>query len=192
MWDRTELLDCLESVTERNGNFVCLLGGKSTGKSLVLEEFAETKIHRKKNLDRNVVHIDMRSAYPSITTGFVIAIKDSKEEKWRDILLAFGRTMFASKLEHLDGQVDRDFLNLDLILYLIRREPDQIFVLGELLNQMTSRFPSTVFTLVIDEANLPLTINEKTSAADIKEVKGLLALFTKLTKQEKKVNNNGL
>jgi hypothetical protein len=44
IWDRDELKDQLNRIIGTKGNFVCLLGGKSTGKLLVLRHF------EKKNL----------------------------------------------------------------------------------------------------------------------------------------------
>lgn len=43
-------------------------------------------------------------------------------------------------------------------------------------------------TIVIDEANLAFTIDGRTDKDDIKKIKSTLALFTQLTKQEKKLN----
>ena len=46
IWDRSELINGLHMATETAGNFACLLGGKSTGKSLVLKDFS---LKKKKN-----------------------------------------------------------------------------------------------------------------------------------------------
>jgi hypothetical protein len=53
IWDRDELKDQLNRIIGTEGNFVCLLGGKSTGKSLVLRHF------EKKNLT-NVFIVNLR------------------------------------------------------------------------------------------------------------------------------------
>jgi len=60
VWDRKDLFQGLEDVARKKGNFVCLLGGKSTGKSLVLQKFS---MQNKEN--RKVIYIDMRSDYAS-------------------------------------------------------------------------------------------------------------------------------
>jgi hypothetical protein len=52
IWERDELKDQLNRIIGTKGNFVCLLGGKSTGKSLVLRHF------EKKNLT-NVFVVDL-------------------------------------------------------------------------------------------------------------------------------------
>ena len=70
----------------------------------------------------------------------------------------------------------------------MKTEPAPRDILKSLLEDMTQKLSSEVITLVVDEANIPLTINDETSEADIKEVKASLALFTKLTKQEQKVS----
>jgi hypothetical protein len=43
VWDRKELVGGLEDIARKKGTFACLLGGKSTGKSLVLREFYSLK-----------------------------------------------------------------------------------------------------------------------------------------------------
>jgi hypothetical protein len=47
-------------------------------------------------------------------------------------------------------------------------------------------------TLIIDEANISLTINDKTPIEKIESTKQALALFTTLTKEEKKVSVSSL
>ena len=44
IWDRDELKDQLNRIIGTKGNFVCLLGGKSTGKSLVLRDFEQKNL----------------------------------------------------------------------------------------------------------------------------------------------------
>ena len=75
--------------------------------------------------------------------------------------------------------------NFNPFLDLTVQEP--VTILKGLLDEMTRKLPSEVITLVVDEANLPLTINGDLSVADIQQVKANLALFTKLTKELKKV-----
>ncbi len=59
--------------------------------------------------------------------------------------------------------------------------------MGSLLEEMVAENPEDIITLIVDEANLALTINEKTSETKIERVKAALSLFTSLTKQDKKV-----
>ena len=74
VWDRKELLSELDDITRKRGIFACLLGGKSTGKSLVLRKFSEQEEN-----NRKVIYVDMRSAYGTITYGFLsVALKNLK------------------------------------------------------------------------------------------------------------------
>lgn len=178
VFDRAELIDGLENASETTGNFVCLLGGKSTGKSLVLKEFAQEE-----KSNKNVFYVDMRIGYSSITYGFISVIKMSKNARLKELILTLLKTALASKVKLLGDHFELDF---NSFLDLVSKEPDPTIVLESLLNGMAGE--SKVITLVVDEANLPLTIDSETSTADIKQVKATLALFTRMTKQEKKIN----
>jgi len=41
IWDREELMTTLEKIQRTEGNFVCFLGGKNTGKSLLINHLAK-------------------------------------------------------------------------------------------------------------------------------------------------------
>ena len=74
VWDRKDLFSELDDITRKRGTFACLLGGKSTGKSLVLREFSEQE-----ESNRKVLYVNMRSAYGTITYGFLsVALKNIK------------------------------------------------------------------------------------------------------------------
>lgn len=40
VWNRKQLQGALDDLVKRRGQYVCLLGGKSTGKSLLLSDLA--------------------------------------------------------------------------------------------------------------------------------------------------------
>jgi hypothetical protein len=145
----------------------------------VLKEFS---LEEKKN--RKVIYIDMRAGYISITYGFLSVINESNDKKLLSIAWEFFKKNWLSKVKITD-QIDID---LSSILDIVKTEPSPREILKNLLEEMTQKLSSEVITLVVDEANMPLTINDVTSEADIKEVRASLALFTKLTKQEKKVS----
>ena len=180
VWDRKDLYSGLDQITEVKGNFACLLGGKSTGKTLVLNEFST---HEKGN--RKVIYVNLRNGYSSITDGFVEVINKSKNEVWKEILWAFLKKGLQSKVKVSD-EVELDFSSF---IDVVRTDKEPIKILKSLLIDMTLRFPHEVITLVVDEANLALTINEDSSKEDIKQVKASLALFTSLTKEQKKVSD---
>jgi hypothetical protein len=75
------------------------------------------------------------------------------------------------------------------LLGFLLEDTDQSNAIKNLVDAIVIAFPSDVITLVLDEANLPFTINEKTSDAKIDQVKETLSLFTSLTKENKKVRN---
>jgi hypothetical protein len=204
VWDRAELINGLNMTTETAGNFVCLLGGKSTGKSLVLDEFS-----RKENGSRNVIYVDMRSGYTSITHGFLSVISKGKNRQLlmdmithgflsviskgknrqllMDMVWALVKKFLAPKVKIMD-QIEIDF---NPFLDVIKTEERPADILLGLLTEMTEKLGAeVVMTLVVDEANLPLTINGDTSQADIKGAKENLALFTRLTKQNKMVKSH--
>ena len=179
VWDRKELLRGLDDIARKKGNFVCLLGGKSTGKSLVLKEFS---LEKKKN--SKVFCIDMRSGYPSITYGFLSVIKKSNNAKVIEFLLNLFKSLVAKV--KMSQYIEIDF---NAFLDIVKTEKDPTSILESLLDDITDNlYSGEVITLVVDEANIPLTINDNTSEAKIEQVKASLALFTRLTKQEKKVS----
>ena len=181
VWDRKDLLRALDDVTRKKGNFVCLLGGKSTGKSLVLEDFS-----MQKKTKRTIIYVDMRSDYASITYGFLSVISKGKNTIWKKVytvLEEFIKNGLASKLK----VTDQFEVGFNSFLKSVETEPRPNELLESLIEEIIHKLPGEVITLVIDEANLPLTITDCTTAADRKDMIATLALFTKLTKQKQKV-----
>ena len=191
VWDRSELFLGLDGATRKRGNFACLLGGKSTGKSLVLGEFS-----RETSPNKEVIYVDMRRGFPSITHGFIRVINENKktfEIIWNTIASVFTELLQGTKIKgpakvpteggEIPFELEISFQN---VLKETSKEP--IEILEILLKQIVQDSPYyVVITLVVDEANLPLTITDKTSEAKIEQVKAILSLFTTLTKQQKKV-----
>jgi hypothetical protein len=165
----------------------------------VLAEFSQ-----KEKDNRKVIYIDMRNGYSSITYGVFSVLKrsnnvDLKDLAWKflkkvkinvdlkDLAWKFLKKALSSKV-NISNEIEIDFYPF---LDVIKTESDPTTILSGLLDEMTENLPSgKVLTMVIDEANLPLTVDGDTSVSDIKQVKQSLALFTRLTKQENKVNNN--
>jgi hypothetical protein len=81
VWDRKDLLQELEVIARKKGRFVCLLGGKSTGKSLVLTNFSK----QQEGKNRMVFYIDMRK-YPGIVQGLVDVLSRSNIEIFKNIM----------------------------------------------------------------------------------------------------------
>jgi hypothetical protein len=58
VYDREEILHNIRALIRRSGNFICLLGGKSSGKSLIFNHFEDPRYHEK---HLSLIIIDMRS-----------------------------------------------------------------------------------------------------------------------------------
>jgi hypothetical protein len=111
------------------------------------------------------------------------AINESENTALKDFVWAFLKKGLASKL------IETNLIELDFnpFLDIVKTEKSPHEILGSLLEELNQKNPDDVITLVVDEANIPLTMNDNTSE-EIKEVSAYLALFTKLTKEEKKVS----
>lgn len=181
VWDRKSLLRGLDDIACTPGNFACLLGGKSTGKSLVLTNFSKRKID-----NRIIFYIDLRKYPGGIVQGLVDVLSQSNTEILKNIAkkaLQVFAPIFSINL------TDDLKLNGKAIWDILLKDENQDTALKTLLETIISFCPFDIITLVLDEANLPLTINDRTSEAKIEQVKTTLSLFTTLTKQEDKVNN---
>jgi hypothetical protein len=92
----------------------------------------------------------------------------------------------ASKIISQYLRVDNIFTDEDfkdsLKIALKEQGPDD---LQSLINNLVKNLGG--ITLVIDEANIALTITDKTSATKIEATKQALALFTSLTKENNQV-----
>jgi hypothetical protein len=82
---------------------------------------------------------------------------------------------------------DQVGIDINALLGVIFKDYDSNNALKNLMDDIVIAFPNDVITLVLDEANLPLTINDNTSEAKIEQVKETLSLFTSLTKENKKL-----
>ena len=179
VWDRSELIHGLNMATETAGCFACLLGGKSTGKSLVLGELSRNNM-----MNRKVIYIDMRE-YSGITQGLVDVLSKSKIAQFQNLSKEFVKNVLAIAKLKVSDLVEID---VRALLGILLKDSDPNTALKTLIDDIVCGCPNECITLVLDEANLPLTINDRTSEAKIEEVKATLSLFTTLTKQQKKVN----
>ena len=167
IWDRDELKDQLNRIIGTEGNFVCLLGGKSTGKSLVLRHF------EKKNL----------------TNVFIVNLRGTEKG---DILKELLRVLTKRK-SYYTGLVDQAKKKAVLALILvgyseILADFEKILGNEEAVESLPSLITELVkhrgkVTLIIDEANIAFTITDDTTPEKIENLKAALALFTQLTKQ---------
>jgi ABC-type Na+ transport system ATPase subunit NatA len=81
VWDRDELKCAIQDITADSGQFVCLLGGKSTGKSLVIRYFE--RLNLKGCNMGTVLVIDLRIEGSDILKG-LMAVIDERPELYVD------------------------------------------------------------------------------------------------------------
>jgi hypothetical protein len=164
IWDRDELKDQLNRIIGTKGNFVCLLGGKSTGKSLVLRHFEE------KNL----------------TNVFIVNLRGTEKG---DILKELLRVLTKRK-SYYTYLVNKSKSILALILTYSEILADFEKILGN--EGAVESLPSLIMelvkhrgkvTIIIDEANIAFNITDDTTLEKIENLKAALALFTLLTKE---------
>ena len=180
VWDRQELITSIESVIEDKGKFVCLLAGKNTGKSLVLR-------HMEKKLSEKVYKVDLR-LYPDILGCLLWTLHDRQQICIKDKIIPLLTDTFSRAIGQFFGDykmfTEKEFEE-KLNVALGKRNPGGLkSVIANLVADLG------VITLVIDEANIALKITDRTSADDVKATSEALALFTLLTKQEKKVTTS--
>ena len=180
LWNRDELMSCLHNIVTSKGRFVCLLAGKSTGKSLVLK-----KLQDKSPGKVFVVNLRLN---PNILTGLVSTLRDRQQwdmqEKAKEILVRVV-TSFAMRSNPLASNMIKPD-EVQRFLDIAYARPDSE-ALPALINDLVKGLGE--ITLVIDEANIAFTILSTTPYSEIKAVKEALGLFTTLTKEQKKVSD---
>ena len=81
VWNRDELKDALSSIVDKGiGVFCCLLGGKSTGKSLVLSELMNQTAYT----NRSIVLIDLRDK-DDILSGLISSLESSPSQYFEEL-----------------------------------------------------------------------------------------------------------
>ena len=184
IWDGEELLTALKFNINDEGSFVCLLGGKSTGKSLVLTRLENVT-------DAKVLKVNLRKT-SNILIGLVTALHDRQRRGigqklmnlFASVFVDFASYYMKMSTKVLKEEFIKDEFDLTAYKKILMQEQDPA-ALPNLIDKLVGKLGA--ITLVIDEANLALTISESTSAANVEATKEALALFTALTKEERKV-----
>ena len=145
VWDRDELKQALKDITEESGMLGCLLGGKSTGKSLAIRDLIRTV---NTPLSTQVIYVDLRLRI-DILDGLVreLEILSGKE----NMVEGFIKRLFAAIETHI--KIDESLslsVNLERVYPKTSRE-EKLTVLLQGLNDISGDLP---LTLIIDEANL--------------------------------------
>ena len=178
VWNRKQLISSIENIVARKGKFACLLAGKNTGKSLVLSSI-------EKKLSAKVFIVDLR-IHPNILTGLMSTLI---RRKMFDITDELKKILFSTVSKFIIRVLDIKNIiteeDLQKYVDIVISKPDTVKSLTELIYELMNALGA--ITLVIDEANIALTVTEVTSEAKIDVTKQALALFTSLTKQTNKV-----
>jgi hypothetical protein len=161
--DRESLIDSLREICNEAGKFVCLLGGKSTGKSTLLKKLA-------KESNGNVLYIDLRQS-GAISTGLNIALAEMPRPK--------------SEIDKIRKEILKA---IEITVPWFLKDEPEIITIRRIIGAMVKVYGR--ITVIIDEANLAFNINERIAGFDqIKKTSEVLQLLTSLTKQESQVND---
>lgn len=190
VWDREELVASLNYSQGQVGEFACLLGGKSTGKSLIFKTMSA--------MNSSMIVLNMRFE-PDLRTAFLKALASTKDKN----LL---RKVRESLERHAPLLVERAVPWIDMLLgalgmpVALGGQAENVRKAAAKLTEVlmkdkdSSSFKDTIvdivqnagnLTIVVDEANL---VFDKSKVEDIQPAKDVLQLFTALTKETKKVN----
>ena len=174
IWDRDELKDNLNRIIGTKGNFVCLLGGKSTGKSLVLRHF------EKKNLT-NVFVVDLRGTEKGDILKELLRVLTMRKSYYTDLVNRSKSilTLIFVGLFYTNGPGSYSEILADFEKILGNEKA--VESLPSLITELVKHRGKV--TLIIDEANIAFTITDDTTPEKIENVKAALALFTLLTKE---------
>ena len=180
LWNRDKLISALERIIKtKGGKLSCVLGGKNTGKSLVLKEM-------EKRFQEKVLLINLRGK-SDILSGVIEELRVRKlryrpNQSNDAIVTVIGRVLYgavAGKLKDIVSLSD-----YQTFFDAIMKKPD---ALASVLDEIASGYGG--ITLIIDEANIALTIKEHTTPAEIKATREALAVFTKLTKEQRQASH---
>ena len=173
LWNRDEFQRALKDIFIEKGEFVCVLGGKNTGKSLVMKEMERLKkkvfvvdLRRNSNILGSLVEKlwERRLRYkPTAFNNAIIKFLAELVFKWTD-----------GKVEDIVSRGD-----YQMVFDALIQKPA---ALASVLEDISIGYRGV--TLIVDEANIALTIKDSTTAAEIKATtEATMATFTRLTKQ---------
>ena len=176
VWGREALQDVLRTVVTRKGRLVFILGGKSTGKSLVIKSL------EKLNMD-SVFVVDLRKHRGDMLQG-LLAILDARRshfEAERGLVSYAARvfqTIFATWFPNPPAIIIIEGLVTGLTKILENENAKKS--LNDLIQNLI-KVKGGKITIIIDEANMAFTAEKGD------EAKNDLAVFTQLTKQDQQV-----
>ena len=154
-----------------------MLGGKNTGKSFVMEEM--------ERLEKKVFLVDLRRN-SDILSSLVDNLKERQLRfKLTDFNNAFVKVIAGIVLKWTDDKVKNIVSQADYLKVVdaLIKKPA---ALASVLQDLSTGFKG--ITLIVDEANIALTITDSTTEAKIDATKEALAILTRLTKQKQAVS----
>lgn len=157
VWDGEELIGSLREIQRTDGNFVCLLGGKNTGKSLLMNHIA-------KKTDSTIV-IDLRSN-PDIVDNLTKVLEEKGLIKYVNGAIEFANVYLT---DDSDIKIPALQLSLERIIDGLILMHGNITIVIDEANRTFTINPSLSEKDVVDKALVALE------------------LFTRLAKQEKRV-----
>lgn len=181
VWNREKFKAILNDIveSESGGTFACLLGGRSTGKSLVLHDI------EKNHLDKIFI-VNLREN-PNILLGLVDVLKQRKDPKYDKFIKLFIKTLTWTFLK-----AAADKAGVKSALEASMKDWDDANEVIPTLQQLILKLLETVpgvITIVIDEANIAFTLSSTADEQKRKEALEALALFTTLTKESERVSD---
>jgi hypothetical protein len=178
--DRERLCGALNSVCEKEGMFVCLLGGKNSGKSTLLKRLAKSK-------DKRVLYVDLRRS-ATIVNGLIAALEAATDSA---VVYAVKRLLAKTVIKPTDVFDSESFAEFSLkrIINTNKEEESEVERLVQLICAIVDVLGP--ITIVIDEANIAFALDEETpQIGRLQSMKDTLRSFTSLTKQDLKVTTN--
>lgn len=207
-YDRELIVESIKDSLSLKGQFVCLLGGKSTGKSLLFDHLSKRK-NNSKNL--SLILLDMRAfGDADILKALLTYLQNTKTEKVIQIIfktifsfISKKNDLFKDEALVLLAKAFKDYVDLDVpgefievfkdfktaeLLHLLKSHNiNETEVIKDLLRRLSLAFGN--ITLVIDEANLAFTEDIHHDIARLKKGKKDLEVLTTLSKQSKDVSH---
>lgn len=178
VWNRDKLKGSLKGIIDKHqgGTFACLLGGKRTGKSLVLHDLS-------KNHSENLFVVNLRKN-PDVIRGILDVLDERHGPRFSDI-----KRFITSCLTGATATKNGHEIDVSESLRTLYDANKERLSLKELICGLIDNIPG-VITIAIDEANIAFTLSNTTDEKKKNEIFRALALFTTLTKESRRVSSD--
>ena len=183
VWDREELQGALKATLAQKGEFVCFLGSKNTGKSLMLNNLGSPN-------DDSVSVVDLREHGSDISKGLLEVLEARRQrligKKEIALVSEIGESWINGYTKNKNSMAVSGFISgLTEILNNDKAKKS----LRNLIHEVIKLKRDGTLTFIIDEANIAFTIIPGQTAEKIREVRQYLAFFTYLTKQSLQIRH---